>query len=200
MADNETELQEQSEEVAPVTEDEQALLDALEYARNRLGCRPVEVWVARRLRLLTPDELPRWTEEVLAMTARREGHTLEMIERTVHRQCDREFIEPLAEEIEAADAVLSMGCGSGVQMLAEVFPGARIHPALDTRFIGATIEAFDNDLPILGSIIGMVELGWYSGTIYGSMSGAKRHNHELREEKLGNLGRTFAFPILQMEF
>lgn len=67
-------------------------------------------------------------------------------------------------------------------------------------FIGATIEAFDNDLPILGSIIGMVELGWYSGTIYGSVSGAKRYNHELREEKLGSLGRTFAFPILQMEF
>lgn len=67
-------------------------------------------------------------------------------------------------------------------------------------FIGATIEAFDNDLPILGSIIGMVELGWYSGTIYGSMSGARRYNYELREEKLGSLGRTYAFPILQMEF
>jgi len=67
-------------------------------------------------------------------------------------------------------------------------------------FIGATIEAFDNDLPVLGSIIGMVELGWYSGTIYGSMSGAQRYNHTLREEKLGSLSRTFVFPILQMEF
>ncbi len=39
------------------------------------------------------------------------------------------------------DAVLSLGCGAGVQAVAEVFPKALILPALNTTFIGETKEA-----------------------------------------------------------
>jgi tetratricopeptide (TPR) repeat protein len=67
-------------------------------------------------------------------------------------------------------------------------------------FIGASIEAFDNDLPILGFIIGLLEIGWYSGTIYGSVQGARSYNYKFREEKLLSLNQRFTLPLLQMRF
>ncbi len=65
---------------------------------------------------------------------------IEVAEATVHRQCDKEFLLPLAGEVEAADAVFSMGCGCGVQLLAETFPQRRVFPLLDTKFMGVTLE------------------------------------------------------------
>lgn len=56
------------------------------------------------------------------------------------RQCEWEFIEPLADKVEAADAVLSTACGVGVQFLAERFPEKRILPALNTSFMGGPME------------------------------------------------------------
>jgi outer membrane protein assembly factor BamD (BamD/ComL family) len=67
-------------------------------------------------------------------------------------------------------------------------------------FIGASIEAFDNDLPILGSIIGLLEIGWYSGTIYGSAQSAKRYNYRFREEKILSLNERFTLPLLDIRF
>ncbi|MGA1842320.1 MAG: tetratricopeptide repeat protein [bacterium] len=67
-------------------------------------------------------------------------------------------------------------------------------------FIGAGIEAFDNDLPVLGSILSLFEIGWYTGTIYGSVQSAKRHNHRFREEKLWSLNQRFTLPLLNIRF
>jgi len=40
----------------------------------------------------------------------------------------------------------------------------------------AAIEAFDNDRPALGGLLSIVGLGFYSGSIYGSVSGAHQFN------------------------
>lgn len=65
---------------------------------------------------------------------------IHIVERSIERQCEEEFNEPLATEIAAADAVLSMACGVGVQTLAEQFPNAVILPALNTKFMGRPEE------------------------------------------------------------
>lgn len=65
---------------------------------------------------------------------------IHIVERSIERQCEEEFNEPLATEIAAADAVLSMACGVGVQTLAEQFPNALILPALNTKFMGRPEE------------------------------------------------------------
>jgi len=57
---------------------------------------------------------------------------------TIERQCDREFFDAVAADIEWADTVLSMACGVGVQFSGEVFESKRIVPALNTRFYGTT--------------------------------------------------------------
>jgi len=73
----------------------------------------------------------------LRMSAKSEGSEVAITEKTVTRQCDREFLEEIKDEVEAADAVLSMACGAGVQLLADIYPGARVLPAMNTTFMGA---------------------------------------------------------------
>ena len=65
---------------------------------------------------------------------------LEVITATVHRQCDDEFLAPLADQVANVDCVVSMSCGVGVQHMAAYFPHTWVVPALNTRFAGATIK------------------------------------------------------------
>jgi len=76
----------------------------------------------------------------LRMARKLGGDPVETIERTVQRQCEPEYVAELEEAIAGVDAVLSLGCGAGVQMLAERFPQALILPGLNTKFIGVTSE------------------------------------------------------------
>ena len=77
----------------------------------------------------------------LALAARGKGEDFEIVQHTITRQCDREFFdEETARKIAAADAVISLACGVGVQYCAEVFPAAIVYPALNTKFFGANTE------------------------------------------------------------
>jgi len=57
---------------------------------------------------------------------------------TIGKQCDNyECNTTLAQQVEGADAILSLACGVGVQTLAEVFPKIPVYPAQDTVFLGS---------------------------------------------------------------
>ena len=68
------------------------------------------------------------------------GIGLAFEELTIERQCDNVFIENAAEAIERNDAVLSLGCGAGVQAIAERYPGKPVYAGLDTVFLGILEE------------------------------------------------------------
>ncbi len=53
------------------------------------------------------------------------------------RQCDREFLDDLMEELKDCDAILSLGCGVGVQFMSEVLEDKIVLPGLNTKFYGA---------------------------------------------------------------
>ena len=72
----------------------------------------------------------------LRLALRERETPIEVVERSIERQCEEEFNAPLAEAIASADAVLSMACGVGVQTLAEQFPDAIVLPALNTQYMG----------------------------------------------------------------
>ena len=61
-------------------------------------------------------------------------------EYTLKRQCDPEFLEQLPDKIADVDAVLSLGCGIGVQAIAERFPELPVLPGVNTSFMGMTKE------------------------------------------------------------
>jgi len=55
---------------------------------------------------------------------------------TIERQCEDAFIDILATRVDDYDAICSLGCGAGVQALAERFPAKPVYPGLNTQFIG----------------------------------------------------------------
>jgi ferredoxin len=63
---------------------------------------------------------------------------VEILEMTVERQCDREFLEKI--ELSDVDAILSLACGAGVQTVAETFDDIPVLPGLNTKFIGRNEE------------------------------------------------------------
>ena len=48
--------------------------------------------------------------------------------------------------------------------------------------IWAAIEAFDEDLDVLGSILIFLELGWYTGNIYSAVNSAHKYNRKVRND------------------
>ena len=72
----------------------------------------------------------------LRIASRKAGKSIKVNEFTIERQCDNVFIEGAAEEIKKVDAVLSLGCGAGVQAIAERYPDKPVYAGLDTAFLG----------------------------------------------------------------
>jgi len=64
----------------------------------------------------------------------------EVLEATIERQCENQFIEDILDQVQQADAVLSLACGAGVQSIAERYPEVPVYPGLDTKFIGILQE------------------------------------------------------------
>ena len=62
-------------------------------------------------------------------------------EETLERQCDREFLETIRDEVKEDDGLLSLACGAGVQFLAEAFPEKPVYPGVNTAFIGVAEAA-----------------------------------------------------------
>jgi hypothetical protein len=53
--------------------------------------------------------------------------------------------------------------------------------------IWAGLEAFDEDLDVLGGALMFLELGWYSGTIYSAVNSAHKYNRKVRNDFRMNL-------------
>jgi ferredoxin len=60
-------------------------------------------------------------------------------ESTIKRQCDPEFMDILKDKVGQFDAILSLGCGIGVQTIAEKFV-LPVLPGVNTSFMGASQE------------------------------------------------------------
>jgi len=76
----------------------------------------------------------------MRMARRLDGRPIEIEQVTIERQCENEFIQDLAGPAERNEAILSFGCGAGVQAIAERFPEKPVYAALDTHFLGILEE------------------------------------------------------------
>ncbi len=74
----------------------------------------------------------------LHLNSLKKGKTIEIKEITLERQCDPEYVEELASQIDGVEAVLSMACGCGVQTLAGRYKATPVFPAVNTKFMGAS--------------------------------------------------------------
>jgi NAD-dependent dihydropyrimidine dehydrogenase PreA subunit len=74
----------------------------------------------------------------LRLSYQKDGKSPIITEACLDRQCVDDFIEGIASQVPEHEAILSLGCGAGVQALARVYTDKPIIPALDTLFIGET--------------------------------------------------------------
>jgi hypothetical protein len=76
----------------------------------------------------------------LRMSTKLDNQHKEITHATVQRQCEWEYLDQIAEQVGAVDVVLSLGCGIGVQAVAEHFPNTWVVPGLNTTFLGIPVE------------------------------------------------------------
>jgi ferredoxin len=76
----------------------------------------------------------------LRMASKLDGDKKTITDFTVQRQCEWEYLDQIAEQVGEADVVLSLGCGIGVQAIAEHFPKTWVVPGLNTSFLGIPLE------------------------------------------------------------
>jgi ferredoxin len=67
---------------------------------------------------------------------KKDGQNIKIDEFTVERQCEDEFVKEVAVKIAGNEAILSLACGAGVQMIASRYPGIPVLPGVNTTFIG----------------------------------------------------------------
>jgi ferredoxin len=78
--------------------------------------------------------------EALRLHAESESQELEVSEVTVERQCEKEWVQEIAAQVQGSDIVISMACGVGAQVLQEMYPQVMIVPGLNTSSMGAPEE------------------------------------------------------------
>ena len=77
---------------------------------------------------------------LLRLGARKQGKTLETIQATLTRQCDREYIEGIDQWAGQYDAIVSMACGVGVNFIANLRHDDVVFPGVNTTFFGGSTE------------------------------------------------------------
>jgi ferredoxin len=80
------------------------------------------------------------TATSLRMSSKLDGAAKDIGDVTVQRQCEWEYLDQIEEQVAEADVVLSLGCGIGVQAIAEHFPDTWVVPGLNTSFLGMPTE------------------------------------------------------------
>lgn len=71
-----------------------------------------------------------------------EGRDSEILEDCITRQCEPEFVEVARQKVkdESIEAIVSLGCGVGVNLLAQLLETVPVFPGVNTKFFGAVVE------------------------------------------------------------
>jgi ferredoxin len=76
----------------------------------------------------------------LRMSSKLEGDAKNVRDVTVQRQCEWEYLDQIEDQVKEADIILSLGCGIGVQAIAQHYPDSWVVPGLNTTFLGIPEE------------------------------------------------------------
>ncbi|MBW1791015.1 MAG: methylenetetrahydrofolate reductase C-terminal domain-containing protein [Deltaproteobacteria bacterium] len=82
--------------------------------------------------------------EILASLIRlgmkKQGKKVKVIEGTLVRQCDREYIDAIDQWKGKYDSIVSMACGVGVNFIANLRSKTKVYPAVNTSFFGGSAD------------------------------------------------------------
>ncbi len=96
----------------------------------------------------------------------------------------------------ALAGVLSIILGAGQFYTGRIQDGIFAF-VLNGLFIWGAYEAFDNGNNVAGGILLLFESGWYSGNIYGAVSGAHKYNRNKADTYFNSLEEKYDIPSLR---
>jgi ferredoxin len=76
----------------------------------------------------------------IRLARQKEGKPIEVVEHTVERQCDAEYLSKFKDSMEGVEAAVSLACGIGIQYLGEKYVPVQVFPGVDTQFMGANLD------------------------------------------------------------
>jgi hypothetical protein len=76
----------------------------------------------------------------LRMDAAKSGRAEAVEHTSAIRQCEWEYLDLIADKVAAADVVVSMACGIGIQSMAEKFAPTLVVPGVNTNMLGMPQE------------------------------------------------------------
>src|SRR4030042_64336 len=76
----------------------------------------------------------------IKLSCAKDGQEIEVREQTLERQCDHEYIDQVRPLVGEVEGILSMACGAGIQYVAEKYRSKVVLPAVNTTFLGVTLE------------------------------------------------------------
>lgn len=77
---------------------------------------------------------------LLTMAMQNDGNPIEVKSATLERQCEPEFLEDIAEAAAEADAIVSVACGIGMQLVAERYADTPLYPGVNTTSLSIREE------------------------------------------------------------
>lgn len=77
---------------------------------------------------------------LIKLGLQKEGKKAEVIEGTLVRQCDKEYIDGIDQWKGQYDVIVSMACGVGVNFIANLRSNETVYPAVNTSFMGGSAE------------------------------------------------------------
>ncbi len=75
----------------------------------------------------------------LRLARKKEKRSLITKEYTFLRQCDPEYIKILPELARDFEAIISLACGVGINLISDLYPNLRVYPGVETLFYGANV-------------------------------------------------------------
>lgn len=105
------------------------------------------------------------------------------------RTREREISEALQSPVRGTKSPRLAGTLSAVlpgagQMYTGRWSDGLIAFTVNALLIATTVEAFENDMPVLGATTAVFASGWYLGNIYSAVNTAHRHNQRMETHRL----------------
>lgn len=66
--------------------------------------------------------------------------SIEIVEMVVPRQCEIEYLKFINDIRKKISAIITLGCGIGLNLIADLYPGIEVYPGMNTMFYGAKLR------------------------------------------------------------
>jgi len=68
------------------------------------------------------------------------GKSIEILEKTLIRLCELRYVKSINDLIKDVKAIVTLSCGVGVNLIADIYPEIEVYPGMNTLFLGAELR------------------------------------------------------------